>query len=141
MSKTDNKEITISKRKLIILIILVLLLIAGGITLGLHWNDWFGSEKPETTQTGELDIDPDAGEWDGGQLENKGGEAKGIKIPGYPSITLPADTKDVAVALLNPEGNPCYFKFELVLNDTNEVLYTSKLVPPGKTISKISLPN
>lgn len=43
------------------------------------------------------------------------GEAVGIKIPGYPSISLPANQQDVEVALLNPEGNPCYFTFELVL--------------------------
>lgn len=55
----------------------------------------------------------------------------GIKIPGYPSISLPADKQDAEVALLNPEGNPCYFTFELVLTDTDEVLYTSKQVEPG----------
>ena len=43
------------------------------------------------------------------------------------------------VALLNPEGNPCYFTFELVLKDTDEVLYTSKLVPPGQAIYEITL--
>ena len=53
------------------------------------------------------DIDPDAQDWIGQQPENAGGESTGIKIPGYPSITLPADTETVSVALLNPEGNPC----------------------------------
>jgi hypothetical protein len=41
--------------------------------------------------------------------------------------------------LLNPEGNPCYFTFELVLSDTDEVLYTSKQVPPGQMIEEITL--
>ena len=65
--------------------------------------------------------------------------AAGIKIPGYPSITLPKDQKTVNVALLNPEGNPCYFTFELVLGDTGETLYKSKLVPPGQAIGSITM--
>ena len=43
------------------------------------------------------------------------------------------------IALLNPEGNPCYFTFELVLTDTDEVLYTSKQVEPGQMIANITL--
>lgn len=139
MSEANKKEITISKKKLVILIIIILLLIAGGVAVGMNWNHWFGPENPPTSQVGNPDIDPNAGDYTGNQPEDKGGEAKGIKIPGYPSIALPANTKDVKVALLNPEGNSCYFKFELVLDDTNEVLYTSKLVPPGKAITNITL--
>lgn len=84
-------------------------------------------------------IDPNAGDCNGQQPEDKGGAATGIKIPGYPSITLPANTKDVTVALLNPEGNPCYFVFDIVLKDTGESLYQSKLVPPGQAITNITL--
>ena len=64
---------------------------------------------------------------------------EGIRIPGYPRITISADTKDVTMNLQNPEGNPCYFTFEIALNDTGEVLYTSKLVPPGQAIYEITL--
>lgn len=43
----DNEKktqgVTISKRTLIVILIIVLLLIAGGITLGLNWNNWFGN--------------------------------------------------------------------------------------------------
>lgn len=41
--------------------------------------------------------------------------------------------------LENPAGNPCYFTFELVLKDTNETLYTSKMVEPGKAITNVTL--
>lgn len=137
----DKKNITISKKTLAVIIILILLLIAGGITLGLNWNNWFGTQpNTSVSDTFNPDIDPGAGDWDGGELPDKSeGQSTGIKIPGYPSITLPADTQTVNVALLNPEGNPCYFTFELVLTDTDEVLYTSKLVPPGQAISQITL--
>jgi hypothetical protein len=52
---------------------------------------------------------------------------------------LPKDQQTVTVALLNPEGNPCYFTFEIVLKDTGESIYKSKLVPPGKAITKINM--
>ena len=82
-----------------------------------------------------------AGDWNGEQLPDKTDDAPavGIKIPGYPSITLPKDQKTVNVALLNPEGNPCYFTFEIVLKDTGESIYKSKLVPPGKAITEITM--
>lgn len=134
----EKQGIVLTKTKLAAIVIVVLLLVAGGVILGLNWNNWFGDDPP-ASQTGEVDIDPNAQDWTGQQLENTGGEATGIQIPGYPSISLPADTETVNVALLNPEGNPCYFTFELVLKDTDEVLYTSKLVPPGQAIYEITL--
>ena len=140
--ETDSRGVTLSKRTLIVLVIVSLLLIAGGIIIGLNWNNWFGDtpDTPAGTEAFNPDIDPNAGDWTGGDLPDKGdGQSTGIQIPGYPSITLPADTQTVSVALLNPEGNPCYFTFELVLRDTDEVLYSSKLVPPGQVISQITL--
>jgi len=61
------------------------------------------------------------------------GEQVGIKIPGYSSLSMPSGNR-LRVALLNPEDNPCYFVFEIVLKDTEEVLYTSKHVPPGTAV-------
>ena len=62
--------------------------------------------------------------------DDTGEKPTGIRIPGYPSITIEADKKDVQMNLMNPEGNPCYFTFEIVLNDTDETIYTSKMVEP-----------
>lgn len=135
----SSRGVTLSVRTLVILLLAAAVLVAGGVTLGLNWNRWFGPE-PQQGQSFHPDIDPNAGDWKGSTLPDKsGGEAVGIKIPGYPSITLPANQQEVTVALLNPEGNPCYFTFALVLKDTGEVLYTSKLVPPGQVISSITL--
>lgn len=143
MSKNDA-QIVISKKTLIIALIVLLLLIAGAVTLALGWNTWFGSGAPQgpvVTPTEELEIDENAGDWNGQTLPDKTDDAPavGIKIPGYPSITLPKDQKTVNVALLNPEGNPCYFTFEIVLKETGESLYKSKLVPPGKVITEITM--
>ena len=143
MSKNDS-QIVISKKTLIISLIVLLLLIVGVVTLALNWNHWFGDAQPtgpSSSQTGDLDIDENAGYWNGQTLPEKNTQppAVGIKIPGYPSITLPKNQKTVNVALLNPEGNPCYFTFEIVLKDTGESLYKSKLVPPGKAITEITM--
>jgi hypothetical protein len=142
MSKNDS-QIVISKKTLSLSLIVLLLLIVGVVTLALNWNNWFGSasDGPSSSQIGDLDIDENADDWNGEKLPDKtdNAPAAGIKIPGYPSITLPKDQKTVNVALLNPEGNPCYFTFELVLKDTGESLYKSKLVPPGKAITEITM--
>ena len=143
MSKNDS-QIVISKKTLIIALVVLLLLIVGAVTVALNWNTWFGGAAPtgsSSSQNGNLDIDKNAGDWNGQTLPDKTEDAPavGIKIPGYPSITLPKDQKTVNVALVNPEGNPCYFTFELVLKDTGETLYQSKLVPPGKAITEITM--
>ena len=143
MSKNDS-QIVISKKTLIIALVVLLLLLAGAMMVALNWNTWFGNSTPtgpSSSQNVNFDIDENAGDWNGQPLPDKTEDAPavGIKIPGYPSITLPKDQKTVNVALLNPEGNPCYFTFELVLKDTGESLYKSKLVPPGKAITEITM--
>lgn len=60
-----------------------------------------------------------------------------IKIPGYGTITIPANQEDVEITLANPEGNPCYFKFELIINE--KTIYTSELVKEGQAIEKVHL--
>lgn len=110
---------------------------AAGYKLG-----WFGNGQKETSQQeATADIDPNAGEWDGTIPEAPKGDpnAENIQLPGYPTIYIPAGQTDVEVAFSNPEGNPCYFTFQLVLNDSGEVLYESKQVPPGEAITTATL--
>ena len=57
-----------------------------------------------------------------------------IMLPGLGNMQLTAGQTHVEKVLLNPEGNPCYFRFQLVLKDTGETLYESGLVEPGKAI-------
>ncbi|MEF2836918.1 MAG: hypothetical protein U0N82_04265 [Oscillospiraceae bacterium] len=142
MGKYEAKSAKGSKKR-VGFWILLLLLILGTVTLALGWNTWFGDKSagPSAPQTANFDIDENAASWNGQQLPDKTTEppAVGIKIPGYPSITLPADQQTVNMALLNPEGNPCYFTFEIVLQATGESLYKSKLVPPGQAITEVTL--
>ena len=92
-------------------------------------------KKSESDGTFKPDLDPNASE----VQEDSEDKPTGIRIPGYPSITIDADTTEVSMDLMNPEGNPCYFTFEIILKDTEEVLYTSKMVEPGKAITKVTL--
>ena len=126
--------------KALIVIIIVLLLALAAALAAVFVLSGKQNSNP-TPPSWSADIDSNAGQWNGHQLPDKTEDAPavGIKIPGYPSITLPKDQKRVRVALLNPEGNPCYFTFELVLKETGESLYKSKLVPPGQAITEITM--
>ena len=137
MEDNNNGGIVIQKKHIVIGVIILLLLLIFGIVLGANWNNWFGDRQPENEAR--LDIDPNAGEFTEEPRRDEEGEDAGIKIPGYPSITIAKDTTNVRMALMNPEGNPCYFKFEIVLKDTGETIYESQYVPPGKTISDVTL--
>ena len=74
-----------------------------------------------------------------GTGSNYSGGQQGIRIPGYPSITVDAGKDNVTMNLFNPEGNPCYFTFEIVLSDTGETIYKSDMVEPGKAITNVKL--
>ena len=66
MSKNDS-QIVISKKTLSLSLIVLLLLIVGVVTLALNWNNWFGDvpDGHSSSQTGDLDIDPGAEDWNG----------------------------------------------------------------------------
>ena len=108
MSEANN-GIVLKKRHIVIAVILILLLLLGGIVLGILFGGGFGNAQQEaltsevtslteSSVSGNLDIDPDAGEWTGSKPKDTDTSSTGIKIPGYPSITLPADQKEVTVA-------------------------------------------
>lgn len=85
-----------------------------------------------------LSLAENAEEWNK-TLENAGGAATGIKVPGYGDIYISENSQSANIALVNPEGNPCYFQYDLKIGDT--VLYSSDLIEPGKAVKEISLNN
>lgn len=107
-------------KRVMILIILVLLI---GIPAGIFINK----------NLSKRDLDSNAVKW----TQQKNSDPESIKIPGYSTITIPADTKDVKITLGNPEGNQCYFKFELLVD--GESLYTSDFVQAGYAIENVEL--
>lgn len=63
-----------------------------------------------------------------------------IKISGFTAWSIPKNQKeDLSIRLINPEGNPCYFVFEMILTETNETIYSSKMIPPGSQLTSIDL--
>ena len=70
-----------------------------------------------------------------GALEN----SLHFAVPGNGSITIPADTEEVKLTLLNPPENPCWAIFEIVLLDTGETIFMSGLVAPAMCIESITL--
>lgn len=140
-NKKNEHSVTISRRTLIILLVIILLLIAGGITLGMNWNNWFGDSTGITDTVNQPDLDEGAVDWQGEQSQEQpktpDGQA-GIAIPGYKEIRLKADTLEQSVNLYNPEGNDCYFVMSLILPDGTEI-WKSKMVPPGKGLYTATL--
>ena len=137
MSRNEKNGISLKPIYIIIGVVAAAVVIAAAVLLGLQ-------QRPTQADSSFTpDLQEGTSAWSGDTLPDKtpegSGEAVGLKIPGYPSISLPANKQDAEVALLNPEGNPCYFTFELVLTDTDEVLYTSKQVEPGQMITNITL--
>lgn len=132
---------------LIVLIILLLIaIIGGGIFAVTYINGGFGNPGAGTgtgsnAGTGGgigLTFDKDAGAYVAPQQNTS---KPGVAIPGWGSITIPADTTDVSVDFYNPEANAgwYYMTFELSLSNTGEVLYKSDAVRPGDHIQHITL--
>lgn len=92
-------------------------------------------EPKEVTNYAEFEEDQKKTE--NGEPDN--GVTAGIQIPGYKSIIIPEGTKDVSVELVNPEENAVYFQISFYLPDTDETIYTSKLIKPGQHIYEITL--
>lgn len=69
-----------------------------------------------------------------------GGNAEGIKIPGFGRLYFPADSDRVQMTLANPSDNHCYFVYTINLNESDgELLYISCNIEPGMALSEITL--
>ena len=137
---------SISKKKLLIAtcVVLCLGIICTALLYGIpraNENNAVTIGNSEVPLSGGVSFafDSDAKDYIGNALEDKSPGVKGIKIPGYSSLAMAANTTDINVLLLNPEGNPCHFMFELILADTGETIYRSQLVEPSKCIEGITL--
>lgn len=133
------KSITLKTSHMVIIAaVLVVVVGVGAYFIVSGMNKPADSSDAQTPYGGmSLTLDENMKDYAGQDPENRGGEAAGIKIPGYGTVTLPSGTTDVKMILLNPEGNPCYFSFELVVD--GETYFTSNLVEPSKCIEDLAL--
>ena len=133
--------IVLQRKHIVIIAAVLVLLIFGGIILG---TKLAGKDSPQETAQSQTDsagveLDANAGEYTGELPKKTDTSKKGIQIPGYPTITIEKDTQDVQMALLNPEDNPCYFKFVIELKSGSETVFESKYVKPGDCIYNVHL--
>lgn len=59
-----------------------------------------------------------------------------IMMPGFGTIKLLQNSQTVNAALANPEGNPCYFKYVIVLEESQEIIYESGWLEPGTAVTE-----
>ena len=132
------------KWKILVVILAVLLFLMGGTMIFWGGVPFFPATTPNdggsTSQGTGLVVDPNAGEYVEPIPE------PGVTIPGFGSMTIRANTKDViGINLYNPIENEdwYYLTFKLCLLDENgkvsETLYESQLLPPGLYLQDITL--
>ena len=137
-TSSGDKPSRVIKLLIIILILLILLLIAGIAA----FTSALGPPKTLLPSNGgvELVLDPNAV-----LPESEKYVAQGVAIPGWGSITIPADADEIAIDFYNPDENDGFFylTFELRLIDDSEqgyeVLYTSDLIEPGMHVKTAKL--
>ena len=120
------------KKKWKICIVCIVIVIIGAAVCGKYFSRNTGDV---TNYTAEFEKDQEKSV----SSEQESGTEAGIEIPGYKSIEIPAGTKDVQVELMNPENNHVYFEIAFYLPETDETIYTSKLIKPGQHIYDLTL--
>lgn len=123
----EGNFVTVKQPNFLLPIILLFLLLLLGISSlrGLDNN--------------EFHIDPNIEDYEGSLVRPEEVSEAQTLIPGFPNLYMEANQNKLYVELVNPYDNPCYFKYTILLKETSEVIYSSKLIPPGKTINDITL--
>ena len=127
-TKQMSAGIVIKLWQLAVAIAVVVAMVFGGMAFGIA----LGNKNQSNFNDSPVDY-----EW---VLPQGGSTNKDqIVLPGYDKLVIPAGEKQIEIVLPNPKGNPCYFRYTLVLQETGEILYQSKLIPPGKAVLQIEL--
>lgn len=138
----ENEFLAVVKDVLLLwlLLLLLLLALAAALGYGIHYAVTTGAEpEPTTNLPGVIDENAELGLPDLSVPDKIQTQGRKIKTYGIPEMNLVAGQREQTFVFSNPEENPCYFKIEIVLEDTGEVIYTSNLLPPGYSISKFTL--
>lgn len=119
--------------------LIVLLIVVAVVAVAATCAVFFLLSGDDSPSGGGLIIDSGAGDYV--KPTQTTASTPSVSIPGWGSITIPANQQTVSVDFFNPEDNEglYYLTFKLILLDTGEVLYESNAVPPGKHIQSITL--
>lgn len=122
------------KKIFLILILAAVILAAAALILWLTVS----RGKEDEGQAAGLVISDEAQEWNQ-DLQDASGGQQGIKIPGYGEITVASGAAKWNITLLNPEGNNCYFKYAVTIDESETPVYESDLIEPGKAITEFEV--
>lgn len=112
----------ISKKDIIIAVLVLLLFVSFGYII---WQNGRNDDEPQPQQVAAAEDPP---------IEEEKEIPDGIQIPGYPQLIADHESGVIQVYFENPQGNPCYFQIDLILEETGETVYQSELFKPGTGI-------
>ncbi|MFR8011529.1 MAG: hypothetical protein ACLU8W_07210 [Clostridia bacterium] len=124
----------------ILILLLVIALIFGARYVYQHRDELFpvsGTVQEETN--GSVDQNIVAGDIELTTVKKLETDGLSIACPGITTLHFKAGQTEQEYIFRNPEGNPCYFQFQIILDETGEMIYESDLVPPGYAIAKFNL--
>ncbi|OUN34337.1 hypothetical protein [Lachnoclostridium sp. An76] len=127
----QNQENRKKRQWIILAAVLVILAAAAGLFLT------FGTRRENPDGKG-IVLEEGAEDWDGEMKDMSEGQT-GIKIPGYGEITVPAGETTWKITLANPEENTCYFKYTVTIDDSENPIYESDLIEPGKAVREFDV--
>jgi len=127
----QNQENRKKRQWIILAAVLVILAAAAGLFLT------FGTRRENPDGKG-IVLEEGAEDWDGEMKDMSEGQT-GIKIPGYGEITVPAGETTWKITLANPEENTCYFKYTITIDDSENPIYESDLIEPGKAVREFEV--
>lgn len=125
----EKEKGAVGKSTVLIILLLLLLLLVGVVLVVLLLR-----KTPEGVV-----LDPNSGKYEAPIDVPENYEQNYISLPGYSNLYVMAGEDTTNVALWNPESNPCYFKYTIRLQDTDEVIYESGMIAPGDAVTGAKL--
>ena len=125
----------ISTKKVLLILIAALALISM-LFAAYHFGK--GSRSAAESTNG-ITVAENEVDWDKDVNALSGEDTKGIKIPGYGELTVAAKDTNWKISLVNPKDNDCYFKYSITIDDSEEPIYESDYIEPGKAITEFEV--
>lgn len=122
-----KEYVAVKKSTIVLLLLLLLLLLAGVLLLFVTLQ-----KDPDG-----VPLDPMSGKYEAPLEVPENTDGQYITIPGLSKIYLKEGSDTAGAALWNPDTNPCYFQYTIVLQETGEEVYESGLIEPGNAVTEV----
>ena len=127
----ENQFIAVQSSKIVKIILLLLLIAAGALVA------WQLVEKNLPKDSAGVPLDPSSGKYEAPLELPENADPAHITLPGLSKIYMDSGTDICRVALWNPDNNPCYFQYEIILKESNETIYESGYIEPGNAVTEV----